>query len=362
MLRVCGITYAITMNYGSCMQAYALQTVIENTLISEEPCRFDLVPTERLPEFSNMSLLERLIKRLTRMPFALFERSYRKYARCRSISELSSLNETYDAFVCGSDVIWSPDFNKGLGMFYLDFAEKYAFAYAPSFGRTGLSSEYLADLPKRLSRLRQISVREPSAVKVIEENTPYTARAVLDPVLLLTREEWDKAAVSAKKEKQYIFVYVTHVSNDLKQFVSRLKEQTGLPVMWTTSGPRLAIQCKSFAYPPSPQRWLQRLRDAKYVVTNSFHATAFSTIYHKNFFTVVGGKKNGGINIRMNEFLTTMGLEDRIFDSVPEQIDLSEPSFMQADETLERLRAESLVYLRENLEAAYQEKLARTQA
>jgi len=99
------------------------------------------------------------------------------------------------------------------------------------------------------------------------------------------------------------------------------------------------------------------LRDAEYVITNSFHATAFSILFHKKFFTVVQGDKDKGINIRMNDLLNDLGLQDRIFSSVPETFDLKDIDYTNVDRILEEKRAESMAFLRENLEAAYREKM-----
>ena len=108
---------------------------------------------------------------------------------------------------------------------------------------------------------------------------------------------------------------------------------------------------------PSPEEWLQLLRDAEYVVTNSFHATAFCIVFHKKFFTVVNGEKNKGINVRMYDFLHTIGLEGRMLNSVPDQIDLSDIDYSNTNKTIEKMREESMSFLRRNLEAAYQQKI-----
>ena len=106
-----------------------------------------------------------------------------------------------------------------------------------------------------------------------------------------------------------------------------------------------------------PAEWLWFMHHAEYVVTNSFYATVFAAMYHKKFFTLVHGAKNGGINVRMNDFLNKMGLSDRILSEVPETIDTGMPDFSGADRTMEEMRKESMDYLRSNLEAAYKQKL-----
>ena len=142
MLKVCGITYDHTINYGSCLQAYALQKVIDSIKVgNHDSCLYELIPLwtckdypkKRLKNFMGLQLLQ-----FYHRSFAGFEKKYMRYAKCNSIATLDSFNGDTDAFVCGSDVIWNPYHNKGVSAYYLDFAKKYAFSYAASFGSTSL--------------------------------------------------------------------------------------------------------------------------------------------------------------------------------------------------------------------------------
>ena len=90
-------------------------------------------------------------------------------------------------------------------------------------------------------------------------------------------------------------------------------------------------------------------------MTNSFHATAFSILFHKKFYTVVSGEKDKGINVRIYEFLKKTGLEDRLFSDVPESFDPNEIEFTNADRTIDRMREDSFRFLRTNLQRARRE-------
>lgn len=126
MLRVFGLTFDHTTNYGSCFQAYALQQAIEKISICGEDCSYSLIPIKTFKDYPVHSSIKRvLIAPLLsyhRSRFIPFEKKYVKYVHCSKMTDLPALNEQADAFVCGSDVIWSPDFNSGLGAFFLDFA------------------------------------------------------------------------------------------------------------------------------------------------------------------------------------------------------------------------------------------------
>ena len=121
-------------------------------------------------------------------------------------------------------------------------------------------------------------------------------------------------------------------------------ETTGQKIIQSAYAPKQAIK-QGMIQVQKPERWLQLLRDAEYVVTNSFHATVFSILFHKKFFTVVHGEKAKGINVRMNDFLTSVGLEDRIYSSIPNKIDTEDIDYTDADEKIASLREESLTFL-----------------
>ena len=362
MLRVCGVTYTFTTNYGSCLQAYALQHMIGQMTIQGERCMHELLPTSRLqgdfePAVSVKRKVKKMIAKWHRCQFAPFEKAHMRFTQCEAFDELQSLNDRFDAFVCGSDVIWSPDFNHGYDLFYLDFARKYAFSYAASFGKSDIPESMYLEIQKKLANLDSISVREEHGAKLVKECSDRTAQVVSDPVLLLDRTAWNDIAAPKKiNQKPYIFVYVTHLGKNVEHFIARLKAQTGLPVVISAYDIKTIIK-KRIVQVQSPYRWLQQLRDAEYVVTNSFHATAFSNIFHKKFFVVVNGERDKGINIRMYNLLNKLGLLDRLFAAPPEKIDTAEIDFTQADKEIAAMREESLAFLRENLEAAYAEKI-----
>ena len=370
MLRVVGITLDHKTNYGSCLQAYALAHAVESMEIGGEACSYRLIPITKTPEWAQCvkrsegpaSLVRRLERtavglglRLHWRQFAAFYREKIRFVSLPSAAALPALNELADAFVCGSDVIWNPTFTFHMGAFYLDFARKYKFSYAASFGRAEIPDSEIEEIRENLLALDGISCREETGCAVIRERIGAQARPVLDPVLLLDRGAWDQVAEKGGGSGKTIFVYVTHLNETIKRFVADLKRRTGLKVIYSAAGPKQCLQLGVLQV-QKPERWLRQLRDAEYVVTNSFHATAFAVLYHKKFFTVVQGDKGKGIYVRMDDFLKKIGLEDRICNRMPETPPLGEIDYGEADRAIERLRADSLAFLRENLEAAYRRK------
>ncbi len=362
MLRVYGITYTFTTNFGTCFQAYALQTAVEEMSIHGEHPNYLLIPARKcpgypLPKYRNSitKIINNSINSIEHKRFEEFENQYMKYAPVCSVDELSGLNDQADAFICGSDVIWRPDMNRGFSGFYLDFARKYKFSYAASFGKALIDENLYKEIGERLSSFNAISVREPSGADIVRKCTDKPVCVVADPVLLLQKGDWERILPSERRKDKYIFFYATHTNSEIENFLSRLKELSGLKVINASWGVRQMLKTGKFLV-QKPDEWLSLIRDAEFVVTNSFHATAFSCMFHKKFFTVVHGGRESGSNVRMFDFLEAVGLQDRLISSVPDSIDLAPPDFSQADRAIEEQRRFSMAFLQENLEAAYREK------
>ena len=191
MLRVFGLTFDHTTNYGSCFQAYALQRAIEKISIGGDICSYFLIPIKIFKDYPINSFIKKILiapwLSYHRSKFIPFEKKYMKYAQCLSMTDLPTLNEQADAFVCGSDVIWNPDFNLQLGAYFLDFARKYKFSYAASFGKAELSKEELAFTKENLASFDAISVREKTSLMIAKKCTNKDIQVVADPVLLLAK-------------------------------------------------------------------------------------------------------------------------------------------------------------------------------
>lgn len=378
MLRVCGVTFDHTTNYGSCLQGYALKTVISQMTVGGEPCGYSILHSagirrrEAAARKASGSVLHRirtagynLIKQYRRKKFSGFEREHLRFTECRNRADLKELNREFDAFICGSDVIWNFAYTKGDTLFFLDFADKYRFSYAASLGKASLEAvREGVDLPEPaeaiyrrcISRLDGVSVREEYARELLAPYTDKTIEVTCDPTLLLTEEEWMKIADPEKNGKKYIFAYSTSTRPNFVSFLKKLSRQTGLPVVQVTWSAVDAIKQRSLTF-PTPQRWLRLLHDAEYVVTNSFHGTAFSVLFHKTFFVAIQGERNVRNNVRLYDFLNTLKLESQLYSETPDTIPLTAPDYSFADGQIAAMREDSSGYIRRNLQVALDEKL-----
>lgn len=362
MFQVYGVTYVPTTNYGSCLQAYALKTAIGKMTVGDgEPVSYRQIPLTDCPGYYPPSknvktVLVRLVKNnYLKRPFLRFEKRNMVFTAVYPIDQLDELNRTADAYVCGSDVIWNTDFNKNCKAFYLDFASRYRFSYAASFGKGVLNEKDEAMARRYLPELDAISVREKTSAEHAKRFTEKPVEVVADPVLLLAREDWISVAKKPKRE-HFIFVYSTTNSKlaaVIDQIAERLHETTGFPIVHVDWNLRMMLKHGRFRY-RSPDEWLGLLQNAAYVVTNSFHATVFSTMFHKCFFSVVPKSGREGIGSRLYDYLEQLGLQDRIHLSCPPELDLTPPDYSLADAQIAQLRERSLGFLQRNLDAAWE--------
>ena len=378
MFNVCGVTFDHTTNYGSCFQAYALQTAIEAMTIQGEKCHYDLLPTailmaEKQSQKSSgennfiSSIKKKILASLhkeRRKHFAEFENKYMHFADCKRMQELPSLNEQYDAFVCGSDVVWNVNYTQGESMYFLDFADKYKFSYAASFGVMDIDRDYnsLSNgksareiFQTYLPKLNQISVRESGAVDTAQKLSGKPVVHVCDPVLLLSPEHWDKLAGKAKGKKHYIFAYSTYVNTKYMAFLKQLRKETGLPIIHVTWDFKAALT-NGLLFGPRPEKWLQLMRDADYVVTNSFHGVVFCTLFHKTFWFPLRDDIINGSGIRLFDFLHLCGLDERMVIGAPPHIDLSPLDYSKTDERIRQFREKSIEFLKTNLQVAQEKR------
>ena len=354
MIRVCGVTYDHTLNYGSGFQACALKKAVENLKIGQENCSYDLAPLFMMRDYVRKRPLRWYLRRTS---FAAFERPNMSYADCKLVSDLTKLNDDYDAFVCGSDVIWRTDLNRKCSAYYLDFATKYKFSYAASFGRTGESgTPPTKSQIEALRRMDEISCRDAYTQNRVRELTGRDSRLVCDPVLLLHATDWEK--VAAKTKKNYMFSYCTHHFNGYDASVNKLGEQTGLSVVNAGSGDSSLFKYVKRILLHTPQRWLRLLLDADVVVTNFFHATVFCVMFHKKYITLINGNKDEGTNLRMSEFLRAVKQEDHLFNPISGMVEIPQTDFSRSDQIIAEMRDEGLSFLKENLNKAYERKQA----
>lgn len=256
----------------------------------------------------------------------------------------------YDAYVVGSDLVWSPIMAEGVNpVYFLRFVDdsKLKIAYAPSVGTMNLSKKNIEDFKVLLPEMNAISVREKSTALQLEKLTGYDMKAVLDPTLLTDLEDWNEFYSSQKLvDDIYIFAFALEPSKILIDTVNYLaKEVNGTIVVYGR---------KNNAYKASkviftdgncgPSEFLNYIKNAYKVVTNSFHGCAFSIIFHIDFYCIPHTTRG----IRMVDLLNELNLDMRIVTD-PHCLSKERIDYKFVEQIRNKLREDSLKYLRDAL-------------
>ena len=219
--------------------------------------------------------------------------------------------------------------------FYLDFGsdDTRRISYAASFAVSEIAPAYRAFVTKKLQRFDAISVREQTGVRIIRDlSVGRTAEQVEDPVFLLNRQSWEEISADITPQERYVLVY--DFSNDptIREHARQIARQLGARLYSLNDFAPLAYAERNIS-DAGPLEFLAWIKNAEFVISNSFHATAFSVLFHKPFLTYpLRGRTN---HSRMRDFLNGLGMTDR-FD--PQQIQdttpLSTPDWKRIDDLL----------------------------
>lgn len=359
-------------NYGSVFQAYALQKVCEDLGYKVEiidynyPNSFHTIRTyashedsqPNEPKWIKILYAIDLIKQ--HKGIEAFVNKFQKLSskQYNDPSELNNDAPHYDIYITGSDQLWNPRFCNGDPAFLLHFAPDDALkiSYAASIGANSIPEELKPQYKELLKRYTYISVRENSGVQVVNDVAGKEATVVLDPTLLLSRDQWNLIATPKRLfKKKYILCYFLNYTFNAFPYVDKLAEymqkQTGYEIMRVARPPqRIGLPHTHYRVDASPEDFLALVRDAEMVLTTSFHGTAFAVNYGKPVFTVVQNKDAS--DSRQVSLMCNLGLEAQILsikDSMPDRCRFIYD--VQSEQMLlEKLRAKSVDFLKNALQ------------
>lgn len=332
-MRINTITCHNVYNLGASLQAYALATYLKTQghdvqIIDYKPIylrhyrlagvsnpRFDRPFVRQAYQIAKFP--GRLWNRLTSRRKKVFDAFTARYLPVAgkvftSNEELKAAPPEADVYIAGSDQIWNPVFQNGKDpAFFLDFVPegKKRISYAASFAVEKLSEADQNRMLPLLQQLDAVSVRERSAVTILEKMGVRGCQ-VMDPVFLLERSHWEQLAIRPAEEG-YVLVYDFDRSPVMNAIAKELAAQTGrkLVSLFPMEGADEVWQ------DAGPLEFLGAIQNAGIVLSNSFHATAFSLIFQKDFYVLNREEK---INTRMRDLLKILGLEDRMIFAVPQ--------------------------------------------
>lgn len=265
-------------------------------------------------------------------------------------SDLAALNDCYDVFLSGSDQLWNPDIQQDDYFYLQDFvtdAEKKC-SYASSFGKKELPEACKETYREFLGDFRVITVREKAGADIVERLLGTRPQIVLDPTLLLTAQQWETILPPRRVQGPYVFTYRLTYSLMLTQAAAKAQQEIGGHVI---AVPFLLGHCPKQKMCPSLDslEWVRGIHDAEYIVTDSFHGVVFSILFSRPFYYLVTTSTARERLSRLETLLESLGLCDRIVDSV-EACDFTKKiDYTGVQQNLQNQREKSLRILRELL-------------
>ena len=368
MKKVATITTHSALNYGAVLQAYALSTYLNDAgyhceVLDYQPgyvkASYRLIKVPHSPSgilLSGFQAMHYRERKARRERFETFRKNYLKttYEKATQKEELVFLANEFDVLICGSDQIWNPKLHHFDEAYFLSYPEIKAkrMSYAASFGQDSLDDESKNEIARRISAIERFGCREYTAQRVVQELTGRNAEMVLDPVFLLPAETWRKMKTSFDCPKGgYVLAYFLSNPGNSMKAAECYAQKSGKQLYSIGFSPRDVKNHAVNRYDLGPQEFLCAIDGAETVITNSFHATAFSIIFHKQFFTRISSG-NDSRNDRMLSLLKQLGLENRVFtDETANTVDFSEKIDYQAVEAkLQQLIFSSKSYLKDSIE------------
>lgn len=361
MKKIKIITFHSAHNYGAILQVYALQRVLseENNV---EVINYRNNNIDNTYKLINPETLKTIIKSITKN-ILYFHRNITRYNKFENIiKEKLNLTKKYnseeeikkdfpkaDIYITGSDQVWNTSITKGLQDSYtLNFGDDSTrrISYAASIGKSKLTDAEKEVFKEKILKLDYISVREEDAKKILTPVINKPIEVVLDPTLLISKEEWQNEIKNIKKEKEeYILAYTVGADDEYYKIINELSKKTNLRVIHFETRNKKIKNVLRNAYTSDPFEFINLIKNAKYVVCTSFHATVFSIIFNKKFF-VIPHKITGS---RVYNLLNKLEIENRAVKNLEEfkKIDYDEEiNYEKTKILLEKERNKSLDWIK----------------
>lgn len=351
-MKVITVTTQKADNYGAVLQAYALQQTLfklgyDNEILDcsdneKHSVSFNLLIRRMALNFQNTIFYSRYKKMSGR--FSGFRNSLLKQtAPYNSIEEVQKNPPDADIYLTGSDQVFALG-NQLVPIRFLDFgdSDKVRASYAASKGLFEKDEKSIEYLRRMLSRFNCISSREEQGTKYIENTLGFDCETHIDPVFLLDRDQWNKITPEARIKKPYILCFRMLRHDAFQPLVDKLKKETGWQVVSIQPRTDKKLKADKYLFDVTPQEFVQLIRDADAVVTTSFHATAFSVIFNKKFYSLIDYKPERAIAL-----CTMFGLENRLVRKNDTQFaGLEDINYSTFETVINEKRNDSFSYLK----------------
>lgn len=311
------VTFTLGDNFGQRLQNYALQEYLkgfsdEVFTIPQNKHTDSARTVFRKFKYNIFHLSTFMNHYMRHMKFMAFDKMLiNYYRRIKSKKVLSEINDEFDYFVCGSDQIWSPFSPFVDDTLFLTFADKEKkISYAASIAAEYIPKDKEESFIGYWKGFEEISIREEKLKPFIEQNTRVATSVHIDPTLLHSRKFWSTLATVPKKfhEDKFVFCYFLGEKSHVQEVLDKYNVD-GLKVV--------DIMKESQYYVISPTDFLGMIKKSEFVVTDSYHGTIFSIIFHKPFVIVNREGKSNDMKSRFETLINMLSIGDRWADTMP---------------------------------------------
>ena len=338
MKKIGTLTFNRAINYGAVLQAFALKKKLEAYNEDVEVINYFQPHVESVYSCKGKRGFIRYLF------FNRRNRKFRKFNKeisSEKIYDKESIKQAnYDKIIVGSDQVWNYFCSGGDETFLLPNIRAKKYSYAASFGVGELSENQIGVFKENLSQFNYLSVREKTGQDICKNQLGLSADVVLDPTLLLIKEEWKECFNIKNNNKKYILVLAFDYNENLVALAKYISKLKGLPIY------NISVKVKDFfgnkvIKNAGPKEWVDLFYNATYIVTDSFHATAFSINFNKQFYSFAINNKAS----RIVDLLNMLGISERLNPDL-DNLDLSkEIDYRLVNEKLDEERKKSVAFI-----------------
>lgn len=317
--------YYKSKNYGGVLQSYALVKVLESLGYKSEQICFDKKSSVQkehpIMKLRNLKLLfqpkilrskisskQQLPSRIT--AYIKFRENIPHSEEVYDTNNIHKCVDFYDTYICGSDQVWNLTWYHP--EYFLEFApeNKCKLSYAASMPNTNISNTQKELVKKHLESFTDISVREKNTAEFLESLTGRKIEWVLDPTMLLTDKDWDEVCSDRVVDDKYIFCYFLGTDKNYRKQAKNFAKKTNLKIVTLPHMRSFYKVDVDFGdidlYDVTPNQFISLIKHAEYVITDSFHAIAFSNIYKTKYF-VFNRQDLGEMSSRIRSLVSLTG-------------------------------------------------------
>jgi len=355
-MKIATLAYQRHENVGAHLQCYALQQTIEKfgydcdvidyvCYAADHTFGYRSFKVKGIKKYitSCIGSLSRIPKR---MAFKNFRKKHLKMTRKLTEKNIGEIDGVYDGYIVGSDNVWNSRLTGLDGNYFFDFVsdDRKKASYAASMGLGAVPENEKKVFLNALKGFSSVTLREEAAARNVAELLQRDdVKDSCDPTFFLSTEEWDKLAIEPKEKGKYVLVYHMSPSVSFVNFAKNVAKEKGLPIVYI---PFPYGICKCSMKPHiGPEQWIGYIKNAQYIITDSFHGCVFASLYERNLII-----KISQLGERIKNLTCKLGIENRIVNTVSEAASLPEQDYTNVRENIKKYREQGLSNLREILE------------